>query len=97
MKFKELEFVPEEIIKALEDAGISISEDDELTDGPTLKEPMDSIEATIRMFDELQAIVTELDAREISNNCVIQELQGISYKDLCDRGIEILTKLKGGI
>lgn len=44
---------------------------------------------------ELLEIAIELDAREASNNCVIARLQGISWLDLCDRGIEILKLLKG--
>ena len=43
---------------------------------------------------ELLEIATELDAREVSNNCVIAQLQGVSWLDLCDRGIEILKMLK---
>lgn len=43
---------------------------------------------------ELLEIVTELDSRETSNNCVIAQLQGVSWLDLCDRGIEILKLLK---
>ena len=44
---------------------------------------------------ELLEVATELDAREASNNCVIARLQGVVWKDLCDRGIEILKLLKG--
>ena len=44
---------------------------------------------------ELLDIAIELDARESSFNSVISELHGVGWKALCDRGIEILTKLKG--
>lgn len=44
---------------------------------------------------ELLEVATELDSREISNNCVIARFQGVSWVDLCDRGIEILKLLKG--
>ncbi len=44
---------------------------------------------------ELLNIAVELDARETSSNCVIGDLQGVSWKDICSRGIEILKTLKG--
>ena len=43
---------------------------------------------------ELLEIATELDSRETSNNLVIARLQGVSWLDLCNRGIEILNLLK---
>ena len=44
---------------------------------------------------ELLEIATELESRESTNNCVIRRLIGTYWLDLCDRGIEILNKLKG--
>ena len=44
---------------------------------------------------ELLKVATELDSRETSNNCIVAWFQGVSWVDLCDRGIEILKLLKG--
>jgi hypothetical protein len=96
MKFKDLEFNEEEIIQSLKDAGIEVFNpgDVEFNDHPTLKEHMDFIEARLKMLDDLYDIAVELDSREFSNNCVIDRLIGLSWDELCDKGIEILTKLK---
>ena len=42
----------------------------------------------------LYDIAVELDSREFSNNCIVDRLIGLSWDELCDKGIEILTKLK---
>lgn len=96
MKFKDLEFSEEEIIQSLKDVGIEVLNpgDVEVNDHPTLKEQMDWIENRLRMLDDLYDIVVELDSREFSNNCLIDRLTGLSWDELCDKGIEILTKLK---
>ena len=96
MKFKDLEFNEEEIIQSLKDVGIEVLNpgDVEFNGHPTLKEQMDWIENRLRMLDDLYDIVVELDSREFSNNCVVDRLTGLSWDDLCDKGIEILTKLK---
>jgi hypothetical protein len=96
MKLKDLEFNEEEIIQSLKDVGIEVLNpgDVEFTDHPTLKEQMDFIEARLKMLDDLYDIAVELDSREFSNNCVISRLTGLSWDELCDKGIEILTKLK---
>ena len=44
---------------------------------------------------KLLEIATELDARSTTSNCVIRELQGVSWKDLCDLGIKVLQQLRG--
>lgn len=44
---------------------------------------------------ELLEIATELDAREATNNCIIRKLQGVGWKDLCRKGIDILNRLNG--
>ena len=46
------------------------------------------------IIDDLYNIVVELDARETSNNCVVDDLQRFGWDELCDKGIEILEKLK---
>lgn len=96
MILKDLEFNEEEIIQSLKDAGIEVfsSEDAEYNDYPTLKEQMDWIETRLRTINTLCSIVTELDAREFSNNCVVPELQPLSWNELCDRGIALLQELK---
>jgi hypothetical protein len=45
-------------------------------------------------IDQLLEIVTELDARNCSNNCVIPELIGKSWSELCDDAIELLEQIK---
>ena len=96
MKFKDLDFNEEEIIQYLKDVGIEVFNpgDVEFNDHPTLKEQMDWIENRLRMFDDLYDIAVELDSREFSNNCVVDRLIGLSWDELCDKDIEILTQLK---
>lgn len=96
MKLKDLEFTEEEIIQSLKDVGIEVLNpgDVEVNDHPTLKEQMDFIEARLKMLDDLYGIAVELDSREFSNNCVISRLVDLSWDELCDKGIEILAKLK---
>ncbi len=96
MKFKDIEFNEEEIIQSLKDAGIEVLSpgDAGFSDHPTLKEQMDWIENRLRMLDDLYDIAVELDSREFSNNCIIDRLTGLSWDELCDKGIEILAKLK---
>lgn len=49
----------------------------------------------VDLTGELVDIAVELDARETSCNCVMSKFDGVGWKDLCDRGIAILTKLRG--
>lgn len=96
MKFKDLEFTEEEIIQSLKDAGIEVLNPGEVgfNDHPTLKEQMDWIENRFRMLNDLYNIAVELDSREFSSKCVIDRLTSLSWDELCDKGIEILTKLR---
>jgi hypothetical protein len=96
MKIKDLEFNEEEIIQSLKDVGIEVLNPGDVgfNDHPTLKEQMDLIKNRLRMLDDLYDIAVELDSREFSNNCIIDRLTGLSWDELCDKGIEILTKLK---
>ena len=96
MKFKELDFNEEEIIQSLKDVGIEVLNPGDVcfNDHPTLKEQMDWIENRLKILDDLYDIVVELDSREFSNKCRIDRLTGLSWDELCDKGIEILTKLK---
>ena len=93
MKFKDIETTPEEVIQSLKDAGIEFVSPGE-ADYDTLKELTDYIENRARMIDDLYNIAVELDAREFSNNCVVDNLQQFGWNELCDRGIELLEKLK---
>lgn len=96
MKFKDIETTHEEVVQFLKEVGFEgfDPEDIEVSDRPTLKEQMESIEMRIRMIDDLYDIAVELDARETSNNCVVDRLQQFGWDELCDKGIEILEKLK---
>lgn len=96
MKFKDITFTEEEVIQSLKDAGIEVFtlEDAEFNDHPTLKEQIDWIENRLRMLDDLYNIAVELDARETTSNCVVDSLTSLSWDEICDRGIEILQKLK---
>jgi len=46
--------------------------------------------------ERLLNIAIELDARETSNNCVVPELIGKNFEELCNEGIRILEELKKG-
>ena len=47
-----------------------------------------------KILDGLNLIIMELYAREVSNNCVVRELQTESWVALCDKGIELFKQLK---
>lgn len=96
MKFKDIETTPEEVIQSLKDAGIDILEPDniEFNDTPTLKEQMESIEKRFRMIDELQNIISDLNERAFWDKTNIKVLYDLSWNEICDKGIELLEKLK---
>lgn len=99
MKFKDLEFTEEEIIQSLKDVGIEVLNpgDAEVNGHPPLKEQMDwlkNFENRLKMLNDLYDIALELNSREFFNNYVVDRLTGLSWDELCDKGIEILTKLK---
>lgn len=99
MKFKELEFNEEEIIQSLKNVGIEVLNpgDAEVNDHPPLKEQMDwlkNFENRLKMLNDLYDIALELNSREFFNNYVVDRLTGLSWDELCEKGIEILTKLK---
>ena len=93
MKFKDIETTPEEVMQSLKDAGIEFSVPGD-ADYDTLAEITEYIKARALLIDDLYNIAVELDAREFSNNCVVDNLQRFSWNELCDKGIEILAKLK---
>lgn len=53
-------------------------------------------ENRLRMLDDLYNIAVELDARERTSNCVISSLLSLSWDEVCDKGIEVITELKKG-
>lgn len=91
MKFKDITVNKDEVIQSLRDVGIEVLDDGD-DGGVTLKEIIEARYETLAY--KLCDIAEELYARETTSNCIIGNLQGISWNDLCDRGIEILTKLK---
>ena len=82
----------------MKDAGIELfsSEDTEFNDYPTIKEQMDWIATRLHTINALSKVVSELDAREFSNNSVVPELQALSWDEVCDQGIALLQELKNG-
>ena len=96
MKFKDIDTTPEEVIRSLKDAGIVILEPgDPGFDGSlTLGEQLKAVLEKEVLLDKLYNIAVELDARETSNSCVVDNLQQFGWNALCDKGIEILEKLK---
>ena len=98
MKFKDIETTPEEVEQFLKDVGFEGFDikEIEVSDHPTLKDHMEFIEKRIIMIDDLYDIAVELDAREVSNNCVVDNLQQFGWNELCDKGIAILENLKNG-
>ena len=96
MKFTEITITEEEVIQSLKDVGLEIlnPDDIEFNDTPTLQEQMESIEKRFHMIDELQNIISDLDERAFWDKTNIQVLYEVDWNDLCDKGIEILEKLK---
>jgi len=96
MKFKDIETTPEEVAQFLKDVGFEGFDPNEIevSDCPTLEDQMKAIEERFVMLDDLYEIAIELDSRETSNNCVVDRLQSFGWDELCDKGIEILEKLK---
>lgn len=46
------------------------------------------------LIKELEQILTELDARENTNNCIYGKFYGISWDQLCGEGIAILEEMR---
>ena len=44
------------------------------------------------IIEQLFIVITELDARDSSNNCV--NMQEFSWNELCDMGINLFNQLK---
>lgn len=47
-----------------------------------------------KYIQQLAEIITELDARESSGNCIYRHLQVKGWVELCDEGIDLFEKLK---
>ena len=96
MKLKDFSLSEQETIQFLADVGLEVSDlnSEDLDANPTIKEQMDWCASRIRMLDDLYNIAVELDARETTSNCVVDSLVPLSWDEVCDKGIEILKKLK---
>lgn len=46
------------------------------------------------IINELFNIIIELDARNQSNNCINQDYDNKSWKELCETGSELFNNLK---
>jgi hypothetical protein len=93
MKFKDIKTTPEEVLQFLKDAGVEfVSPGD--ADYDTLKELQEHFTQRAVLLSTIYDIAVELDAREIQNAKVVDEFQQLSWNDLCDKGIQILEKLK---
>lgn len=93
MKFKDIKTTPEEVLQFLKDAGIEFVSPGE-ADYDTLKELQDYFTQRAVLLSTIYDIAVELDAREIQNVKVVDDFQQLSWNDLCDKGIQILEKLK---
>ena len=93
MKFKDIKTTPEEVLQFLKDAGIEFVSPGE-ADYDTLKELQEYFTQRAVLLSTIYDIAVELDAREIQNAKVVDEFQQLSWNDLCDKGIQILEKLK---
>lgn len=93
MKFKDIETTPEEVIQSLKDAGIEFVVPGD-AEYDTLKELQEYFTQRAVLLSTIYDIAVELDAREIQNVKVVDDFQQFSWNDLCDKGIQILEKLK---
>jgi hypothetical protein len=48
----------------------------------------------VELIDKLFQLVEELEARSISANSIFEELHGVSWINVCDRGIKLFEELK---
>jgi hypothetical protein len=93
MKFKDIKTTPEEVLQFLKEAGVEFVSPGE-ADYDTLKELQEHFTQRAVLLSTIYDIAVELDAREIQNAKVVDEFQQLSWNDLCDKGIQILEKLK---
>ena len=93
MKFKDIKTTPEEVLQFLKDADIEFVSPGE-ADYDTLKELQEYFTQRAVLLSTLYDIAVELDAREIQNASVADDFQQLNWNDLCDKGIQILEKLK---
>ncbi len=93
MKFKDIKTTPEEVLQFLKDAGIEFVSPGE-ADYDTLKELQEYFTQRAVLLSTIYDIAVELDSREIQNVKVVDDFQQFSWNDLCDKGIQILEKLK---
>ena len=62
--------------------------------GHNIKIKEDKEEKYEDYINELFEIATELDARNIGANSVIERFHGVGWTELCEKGIELLWKIK---
>lgn len=51
-------------------------------------------EEVYKIIGELLCIATELDARNICANSVIEKFQGVGWTELCEMGINLFEKIE---
>lgn len=93
MKFKDIKTTPEEVLQFLKNAGIEFVSPGE-AEYDTLKELQEYFTQRSVLLSTIYDIAVELDAREVQNVTVVDDFQQLSWNDLCDKGIQILEKLK---
>lgn len=93
MKFKDIKTTPEEVLQFLKNAGIEFVSPGE-AEYDSLKELQEYFTQRAVLLSTIYDIAVELDAREIQNIKVVDDFQQFSWNDLCDKGIQILEKLK---
>ena len=93
MRFKDIKTTPEEVLQFLKNAGIEFVSSGE-ADYDALKELQEHFTQRAVLLSTIYDIAVELDTREIQNVKVVDAFQQLSWNDLCDKGIQILEKLK---
>ena len=93
---KNIETTSEEVAQFLKAVGLEGFDPNEIevSDCLTLKDQMEATEKRLVMLDDLYDIGVELDSREFRGGSVVDRFQRFGWNELCDKGIEILEKLK---
>lgn len=74
----------EEFIETLKECGYSFE----------TKKEEDAEEYNHYIINELFGILEELDARNISTNSIYEQFHGLSWTELCKKGIELFEQIK---
>lgn len=59
-----------------------------------LEQTVDLVDEVSKKIDLISEIILELDARENSNNCVVDSLLKYSWNELCDIGSDLFKEMK---